>query len=239
MKNNPLDLAGRLQQLRKQQGLSQEELAGRLGVSRQAVSKWESAQAQPELEKLLALSDFFAVSCDYLLKGEEPTAALPLPPPAAPAAAPSAPPTAAPTQPKPARLASKPNRLGYVINASLWAWLGLLISWGLWDYYRYSWCALLGLGFVAISAALLAMGLSGCPAEQRPGLLRRFWRWSIWPISQMGLGLLYSGIASRGGLLAPILNPFPFFYPHTGIFLLCWGLWLVICLGVWRWSRRA
>ncbi len=58
-KNNPLDLAGRLQQLRKQQGLSQEELAGQLGVSRQAVSKWESAQAQPELEKLLALSDFF------------------------------------------------------------------------------------------------------------------------------------------------------------------------------------
>ncbi len=60
-KNNPLDLAGRLQQLRKQQGLSQEELAGQLGVSRQAVSKWESAQAQPELEKLLALSDFFQV----------------------------------------------------------------------------------------------------------------------------------------------------------------------------------
>ena len=53
-KNNPLDLASRLQQLRKQRGLSQEELAGQLGVSRQAVSKWESAQAQPELEKLLA-----------------------------------------------------------------------------------------------------------------------------------------------------------------------------------------
>ena len=69
-KNNPLDLASRLQQLRKQRGLSQEELAGQLGVSRQAVSKWESAQAQPELEKLLALSDFFQVSCDYLLKGK-------------------------------------------------------------------------------------------------------------------------------------------------------------------------
>lgn len=223
-KNNPLDLAARLQQLRKKQGLSQEELAGQLGVSRQAVSKWESAQAQPELEKLLALSDFFAVSCDYLLKGEEPPAAHPLPQTAP--QAPQAP-------------ASRPDRHGYVINACLWAWLGLLISWGLWSYYYYSWCTLLGLGFVVLSAALMAMGLSGCPAEQRPGLLRRFWRWSIWPISQMALGIIYSGIATHGGQLSPVINPFYFENSFYGVFLICWGLWLVICLGVWRWSRRA
>lgn len=220
-KNNPLDLAGRLQQLRKQRGLSQEELAGQLGVSRQAVSKWESAQAQPELEKLLALSDFFQVSCDYLLKGKE-AAPLPLQPP--------------PTAPTPP---NKPNRLGYVINASLWAWLGLLISWALWSYYYYSWCALLGLGFAIVSIALLAMGLAGSPAEQQPGLLRRFWRWSIWPISQMSLGILYSAIASNGGQLSPVINPFNFEYSYYGMFIICWVLWLFICLGVWRWSKRA
>ena len=81
-------LAGRIQQLRRQRGISQEELAGAVNVSRQAVSKWESAQTQPELEKLLALSDFFQVSTDYLLKGE-PTA--PEPPSITPVARPSAP----------------------------------------------------------------------------------------------------------------------------------------------------
>lgn len=66
-----MDLANRIQSLRKQKGLSQEELADRLGVSRQAVSKWESAQSVPDVEKIIALSEFFEVTTDYLLKGTE------------------------------------------------------------------------------------------------------------------------------------------------------------------------
>ncbi len=56
--------------LRKKQGLSQEQLAGRLGVTRQSVSKWESALAFPEIDKLVALSNLFGVSVDYLVKDE-------------------------------------------------------------------------------------------------------------------------------------------------------------------------
>lgn len=57
----------------KKSGLSQEQLAEKLNVSRQAISKWESGTAVPESEKLLALSAYFGVSVDYLLKdGEEP-----------------------------------------------------------------------------------------------------------------------------------------------------------------------
>jgi transcriptional regulator with XRE-family HTH domain len=48
--------------------MSQEELADRMGVSRQSVSKWESGQSMPEVEKLIQLSDLFHVSTDYLLK---------------------------------------------------------------------------------------------------------------------------------------------------------------------------
>ena len=59
----------RLQQLRKQKGVSQEELANEIGVSRQAVSKWESGQCLPELDNIVVLSDFFGVSTDYILKG--------------------------------------------------------------------------------------------------------------------------------------------------------------------------
>ncbi len=54
-------------QCRKRCGLSQEELAGRVGVSRQAVSKWELGTALPELDKLRLLAKTFAVSTDYLL----------------------------------------------------------------------------------------------------------------------------------------------------------------------------
>ena len=56
--------------LRKQQGWSQEELAARLGISRQSVSKWESAMAIPDLDKILKLSSLFSVSTDFLLKDE-------------------------------------------------------------------------------------------------------------------------------------------------------------------------
>ncbi len=53
--------------LRKGRGLSQEQLADALGVSRQAVSKWESEQSTPDIDKIVALADFFGVTTDYLL----------------------------------------------------------------------------------------------------------------------------------------------------------------------------
>lgn len=61
-------LAEKIMQLRKKNGWSQEELAGKLGVSRQSVSKWESAMSIPDLDKILAMSEIFEVSTDYLLK---------------------------------------------------------------------------------------------------------------------------------------------------------------------------
>lgn len=59
--------ADRLIELRRKKGWSQEELAEQMGVSRQAVSKWEGAQAEPDLEKIIQLSRLFGVRTDYLL----------------------------------------------------------------------------------------------------------------------------------------------------------------------------
>ena len=67
-----MTIADRIQSLRKSKGMSQEELADRIGVSRQAVSKWESEQATPDLEKVVIMSEIFEVTTDYLLKGIEP-----------------------------------------------------------------------------------------------------------------------------------------------------------------------
>jgi len=63
-------LADKIVALRKKNGWSQEELAEKMNVSRQSVSKWEGAQSVPELEKILQLSQLFGVSTDYLLKDE-------------------------------------------------------------------------------------------------------------------------------------------------------------------------
>lgn len=62
-----MTLSEKLYMLRKKRGLSQEQLAEQLNVSRQAISKWESGQSTPETEKLLATAKFFQVSLDYLL----------------------------------------------------------------------------------------------------------------------------------------------------------------------------
>lgn len=63
-------LADKIINLRKKNGWSQEELAQQIGVSRQAVSKWEGAQSIPDMNKILLLSKVFNVSTDYLLKDE-------------------------------------------------------------------------------------------------------------------------------------------------------------------------
>ena len=72
-----MDFRERLFDLRRQAGLSQEELANLLGVTRQAVQKWEAGTSRPDMDNLASLADYFKVSLDYLVTGREPT-----PPPA-------------------------------------------------------------------------------------------------------------------------------------------------------------
>lgn len=66
-----MEFNNRLYQLRKQRGFSQEELASRLNVSRQTVSKWEIGDSTPDMEKLVAMSELFDVSLDMLVLGKE------------------------------------------------------------------------------------------------------------------------------------------------------------------------
>ena len=63
--------ADKLITLRKKAGWSQEELAEKLNVTRQSVSKWEGAQSVPDIDKILQLSCLFGVTTDYLLKDDQ------------------------------------------------------------------------------------------------------------------------------------------------------------------------
>ena len=61
-------LGEKIQRLRKEKGISQEELAAQLSVSRQAVSKWELGESMPDTENVVRLSNLFEVTTDFLLK---------------------------------------------------------------------------------------------------------------------------------------------------------------------------
>ena len=66
-----MSFADRLRDLRTNNRYSQEQLAEKLMVSRQAISKWETGESLPDIDKVMLISDFFGVSMDYLLKEKE------------------------------------------------------------------------------------------------------------------------------------------------------------------------
>lgn len=70
MEDKQMNFNKALQQLRKSNGLSQEELGEQLGVSRQTISKWESGSAYPDMLNLVTISRFFGISVDELITGE-------------------------------------------------------------------------------------------------------------------------------------------------------------------------
>ena len=67
-----MNISDRIQSLRKARGITQEQLADAVGGSRQAVSKWEAEQSVPDLERIVAMAEYFDVTTDYLLRGIEP-----------------------------------------------------------------------------------------------------------------------------------------------------------------------
>lgn len=85
-----MSLAKKMIELRKQQDLSQQDLADRLGVSRQAISRWETGAVQPLADSVKSLAQVFQVSTDYLLNDDLDT---PTPPPTAQPAPPQEKPT--------------------------------------------------------------------------------------------------------------------------------------------------
>ncbi len=140
---------------RRQGKLSQEELAARVGVSRQAVSKWELDEAAPDINKLLALAKAFGVTTDHLLDEEEeperPEAPVqfreePVPPPPPPEAAPGS---------------NLPGFIGKMVRR--WGWLA-----GIYIALQGAGLALFGMiGRLMFSAAFGSMGgmdLSGTPS---------------------------------------------------------------------------
>ena len=163
-----MNLSDRIQNLRKVKSLSQEDLAEALGVSRQAVSKWESGQSSPDLDKIVQLSEFFDVSTDHLLKGTE------LP-----------------------EAGSDGLDTAFIFNAVATAFdlLSIVLSAFIW--YETQEAGALIVGFIFIVFGLLLHVIGGQWARGGAGLTLklRFWKINIWPVLFLPLSLIYNVLA--------------------------------------------
>lgn len=134
-----MNIYERIQYLRKSHNLSQEQLADRLGVSRQAVSKWESRQSLPDIDKIIAISRYFSVSCDWLLTGKE-------------------------TKPAPVRGQKIISKQRAMLTASCINIAGFMVTFALWKEWQNMHA--IAIGFVFILASFFIMGMGATFMEQ-------------------------------------------------------------------------
>ena len=126
-----MNMADRIQHLRKSKGISQEELADKVGVSRQAVSKWESKQSTPDIEKVILLSDFFDVTTDYLLKGIEPVSE---------------------------NITKKSDARIFSLVGSVFNFIGLVVAIMIWKEKQTSFSVAVGLSLMAVGVMIFVIG---------------------------------------------------------------------------------
>jgi transcriptional regulator with XRE-family HTH domain len=168
-----MNTADRIQNLRKAKGISQEELADKIGVSRQAVSKWESEQSLPDIEKIIIMSDFFEVTTDYILKGIE---------------------TEKQANEKVV------NAHIYFIVATVLNFIGLIVSCATWYEKQVPMALVMGLIFLAMGCMVFGIGYV-CSNQNKEKAKRIFWIVNIWLLAFIPLSGIYNALFTR--LLAP------------------------------------
>lgn len=168
-----MNIADRIQHLRKSKGISQEELADKIGVSRQSVSKWESEQTSPDIEKIILLSDYFDVTTDYLLKGIEPS-------------------PAAPTSTK-----EKPNAMLFTIAATGFHFFGLIFAAMVWYERQTAVSVAIGLILMVAGCMIYGIGMSISDPNGKERAKRFYWSVNVWTIPFIPLSMLYNIVAGR------------------------------------------
>ena len=198
-----MNIADRIQQLRKSKGISQEELADKVGVSRQAVSKWESEQSTPDIEKVILLSDYFDVTTDFLLKGIEPVSE---------------------------KYTRKSDARIFSLVASVINFIGLVVAIMIWIEEYTSSSVAVGLILMAVGIMVFVIGqFIGANKEQAS---RWFWIVNIWILILMPISCIFNvfqGIIFRYSWM---FSPVPDLGNSVVLYLLCWVFYLVFCIVV-------
>lgn len=165
-----MTISDRIRDLRKAKGVSQEELADSLNISRQAISKWESGQSLPDIEKIVLLSEYFNTTTDYLLKGTkqlENTKHIPAIGAAAVGAV-----------------------MGTAVNAT-----ALILSIALWKEFQREFITGIGLAVMVFGTMLFIMGQIGDPANKMRAR-KNFLLINVWILSFIPLSCVYNRMLS-------------------------------------------
>ncbi len=171
-----MNIADRIHNLRKNKGISQEELADRIGVSRQSVSKWESEQSSPDLERIILMSEYFEVTTDFLLKGIEPTTDN--------------------------MYEDTTNANIFAITATAFHFIGLIIAAMLWYEEQTVIATAIGLILMVIGIMIYNIGMAVADATTKEYAKKLYLSINIWTITFIPLSLVYN-IVVGDGQLAP------------------------------------
>ena len=168
-----MNIADRIQSLRKIKGVSQEELADKIGVTRQAVSKWESEQSTPDIEKVILLSDYFDVTTDYLLKGIE----------------------SVENQKIKKNIAPIFNIVATTLNV-----IGNVMACFLWSETQKTGAIVAGVIFIILGTMLFFVGMSQSNGKDKELYKFKFWKMNVWLVSFVPVSVFYNALF---GVVAP------------------------------------
>ena len=194
-----MNIADRIQHLRKVKGISQEELADKIGVSRQAVSKWESEQTFPDVEKIILMSDFFDVATDYILKGIEPVS----------------------DDPTPGK--EKPNANIFSITGTAFNFIGIVASAMIWYEEQAAAATAMGIILLIMGCMIYGIGMTVADKTTTDKAKRFFWAINVWTVTFIPLSMLYNILfAARGPA------PYPIPADSYTKYILFWIVYIVI-----------
>lgn len=196
-----MNIADRIQTLRKSKGISQEELAIKMGVSRQAVSKWESEQSSPDIDKIILLSEFFDVTTDYILKGIEPFADVP-------------------EKKKDARIFSV---AGTALN-----FIGLILAIAIWITKRTPLSVAIGVIIMAIGCMIFAIGQFIGDNKKKASVI--FWGINIWLLSLIPISCIFNCVSGLLEGHWWTFTPTPQLGNSIITYAICWLFYFAICI---------
>ncbi len=198
-----MNTADRIQSLRKAKGISQEELADIIGVSRQAVSKWESEQSTPDVEKIILLSDYFGTTTDYLLRGIEPVK----------------------------ENAQKRDAMPFFLIGTMINALGLLLAIAVWIERQVSWSVGAGLSIMALGTTVFLFGQL-TDSRNRTRARAYFFIYNVWFLLLIPSAVCFNTLDGLLEGYAGLICPLPLPGNSFAAFGLYWLLYLAVCIAV-------
>lgn len=201
-----MNIADRIQHLRKSKGMSQEELANELGVSRQAISKWENEQSIPDIEKIILLSNFFETTTDFLLKGIMPT-----------------------QEPQKQELEKKHNAILFAIIGTTLNAIGLIFSIAIWMERQTVFAVSIGLIIMLVGTGTFLLG-QFMDVKDKLKAKYLFMLLNIWILLFVPLSCCFNILDGLLSGFSGIPAPIPMLGNSFKTFVSYWIIYITICI---------